>query len=386
MKEILLISKREIQLLCKKPIYALTMIVLPIIVALFFTTVMADGQPQEMPVGVVDLDNTSTTRSIISRLDAFQTSHVVAHYPSVADARRAMQHDEIYAFLYLPKGTTEGMLSQRQPHVSFYYSSTSLTAGSLLFRDLKTITTLGGAAVGQATMRAKGLTDGQIQSFLQPITVDVHTIGNPWVNYNVYLSTMLIPGCMLLFIMLLTAYSLGMELKHGTSEELLKVAGGNILKALIGKMIPQFCIFFLVMMLHMTYLFSYLNFPHPGGYVEITLLAAVAVLAAQGFGICSFALFPNVRMAMSICSLWGVLSFSMVGAAYPAFAMDKPLEALSWLFPLRHYFMIYAGNIFNGQALDSTYIHWAILIILACAPMLMLRKIHKVYTTYTYIR
>ena len=47
-----------------------------------------------MPVGVVDLDNSSTTRSIIRRLDAFQTSHVVARYPSVAEARKAIQENQ----------------------------------------------------------------------------------------------------------------------------------------------------------------------------------------------------------------------------------------------------------------------------------------------------
>lgn len=35
---------------------------------------MSNGQPTDMPVGVVDLDNTSTTRSIIRKLDAFQTT------------------------------------------------------------------------------------------------------------------------------------------------------------------------------------------------------------------------------------------------------------------------------------------------------------------------
>jgi ABC-2 type transport system permease protein len=137
-----------------------------------------------MPVGVVDLDNTSTSRSLIQRLDAFQMSKVVAHYPSVNEARRDIQENEIYAFLYIPKGTTENLLAGRQPKISFYYSYTTLASGALLMKDLKTISTLGSAAVGQATMRAKGFTDAQIQTFLQPIRIDVHQIANPWISYN----------------------------------------------------------------------------------------------------------------------------------------------------------------------------------------------------------
>ena len=159
------------------------MVIFPLAVMFFFTSMLENGQPQEMPVGVVDQDNSSTTRALIRRLDAFQTSQVVAYYPSVNAARRAIQNNEIYGFLYFPKGTTERLLSSRQPKISFYYTMTSVTAGSLVFRDLKTVATLGSAAVGQATMRARGFTDDQIKTFLQPITINLHQIGNPMTDY-----------------------------------------------------------------------------------------------------------------------------------------------------------------------------------------------------------
>ena len=50
---------REIKLLLKHPIYIFCMVVLPIFVAVIFTSMMNEGQPEDMPIGVVDLDNTS---------------------------------------------------------------------------------------------------------------------------------------------------------------------------------------------------------------------------------------------------------------------------------------------------------------------------------------
>ena len=108
------------------------MIVFPLLAMVFFTTLMDEGLPEDMPVGVVDLDNTSTSRGLIRRLDAFQSSRVVAHYPSVAEARQAIQENKIYAFLYIPKGTTDDLLSSRQPKISYYYNMASVMAGSLL--------------------------------------------------------------------------------------------------------------------------------------------------------------------------------------------------------------------------------------------------------------
>ena len=380
------IMLRECGKIRQNPIYLLSMVVLPLLVTLFFTSLMSEGQPQEMPVGVVDLDNSSTTRAIVRRLDGMQTSHVVAYYPSASEARKAIQHGEIYAFLYIPQGTTEKLLAARQPTVSFYYSNTSLTAGALLFRDLKTVTTLAGAAVGQATMRAKGFTEKQTMAFLQPITLDTHLVNNPVTSYNLYLSTMLIPAAIMLFIMILTTYTLGTELKEGSGKELMERAGGNALIAIAGKLLPQTLLFVAIMLIHAFYLFGVLGFTHEGGLAWILFLNVLGVLAGQGFGIAIFGLMPSMRMSMSVCSLWGVLSFSMIGAAFPAFAMDAPLEALAWLFPMRPYWLVYSLNVFNGYPLADSWLHITALLVFALMPLLFISRIKKAFEEYIYVK
>lgn len=382
---VFLVFRRECVILMRNPIYWFCMIVFPVITTLFFTSLMNEGQPVEMPVGIVDLDNTPTSRALARKLDAFQTSDVVARYADVSDARRAMQRNEIYAFLYIPEGTAEGLLSARQPKISFYYSSTSLTAGALLFRDLKTLGLLGSAAVGQSTMRARGFTDRQIQAFLQPITVDLHPLNNPWVNYNIYLSTVIIPGVIMLFVFLITAYSIGTELKFGRSRIWLKTAGGDIYAAVLGKALPQTLVFLTIYYVYAWYVFGHLQFPHPGGAWSIIVLGLLSVLAAQGFGIFMFGLMPSLRMSMSICSLWAVLSFSTCGAMFPVFAMDKPIEALSWLFPLRHYYMIYQQCVFNGYPFMVAWFNIMFLVAFAVLPLFVLHNVRKAMLKYQYI-
>jgi len=379
------VALRECRILWRNPIYGFCMVVFPILVMLFFTSMMKEGQPTEMPIGIVDQDNTSTTRSLTRKLDAFQNSHVVAHYPNITEARKAIQHNRIYGFLFIPKGTTEKLLASRQPKISFYYSMTSISAGSLVMKDMKTISTLGSAAVGQATMRAKGFTDEQIQVFLQPIRVDLHQIANPWSDYNVYLSTMLIPGLMMLFMFLITAYSLGTELKFDRSKEWMRVAHDNIHVALIGKLLPQTLIFLLITFVYEYYLFGVLHFPHNGGVGMMVILALLEVLASQGFGVFAFGLMPSLRMSMSICSLWAVLSFSMAGTAFPLMAMDGPIKALSWLFPLRHYFMIYQANVFNNYPLLDSWFHIAAMVAFILLPWFVVSKIKNAMLTYEYI-
>lgn len=376
---------RELRTMWLNPIYAFCSIIFPIVVVIFFTTLMGDGEPTDMPVGVVDQDNTATTRAMIRRLDAMQTTRVVAHYPNVNEAREAVQRNEIYAFLLLPKGTTDDLLSSRQPKISLYYSSVTLVAGSLLYRDLKTVASLGSAAVGSAKLSALGKTSGEIRAFLQPIVIDLHMVGNPWSNYNIYLSTCMVPGVLMVFMFLLVPYSIGTELKFRRSRQWMRTAGGNIYIAVAGKLLPQTIVFTLVMWAFELYIFYGLNFPHPGGLLPILLLGFLAVLACQGFGLFAFGLMPSLRMSMSICSLWSVVSFSACGATYPVFAMDPMIQSIAQLFPLRHFYMIYQMCIFNGNPLSYAWMHVAALFGFFLLPLLTIRHIKTAMLNYVYI-
>jgi len=379
------IALRELQILRKNHLYAFCMVVFPLLTGLFFTSLLSDGVPLDLPVGVVDLDNSSTSRSLVRRLDAFQNSRVVAHYPSVTAARNAIQENEIYAFLYIPDGMAEDLLAGRQPKVSYYYSMASLMAGSMVMKDLKTITTLGSAGVGQATMRAKGYSPEQIQTALQPVRIDSHQIGNPEGSYNVYLSTAFVPGIMILFMMLISAYSLGMELKFETSKEWLAEADGNIIVAILGKFFIHFIVFLTVVLLFQYYIYGVLGFPRMGSVWNILLLCLLQVASSLGFGIFAFGLMPSLRMSMSICSLWAVLSISVAGSTFPVMGMDAPIQALSWLFPLRHYFMVYEVTVFNGFPLINAWFHFVALIGFALLPCFVVSKIKNAMLTYVYI-
>ena len=382
---ILTVARRECKILYVNRIYFFSMVVFPLLALFFFTSLMGEGLPEDMPVGIVDLDNTTTTRSLVRRLDAFQSSEVVARFPSVAAARRAVQENEIYAFLYIPKGTTDALLSSRRPKISYYYNMSSVMSGSLLMKDMKVISNLGSAAVGQATMQAKGYTHDQIMAFIQPIKIDLHQVANPWTNYNLYLSTVFVPGVMMLFMFLISAYSLGMELKFGRGKEWMGKADNNIVVAILGKFLPQALIFLVLIFFYEYYIYCVLDFPHQGGLWKITRLALLEVFSSIGFGIFVFGLMPSLRMSMSICSLWAVLGLSMAGSAFPMMGMDTPLQSLTWLFPLRHYYMLYQITVFNGFPLLDAWFHFVALVAFTLMPWFVIYKIKNAMLTYVYI-
>lgn len=382
---LLKIMRREVMRIATKPMYLFCMIIAPLICYFFFSSLMSNGLPTNLPAGVVDLDNTSTTRNIIRNLDAFQQTEIVAHYNSVSEARNAIQKGEIYAFYYIPVGTTEATLASRQPKVSFYANYSYLIAGSLIYRDMRTMSELASGAVGRATLYAKGANEDQAMGFLQPIVIESHAINNPWLNYSVYLCNTLFPGVLMLLIFLTTAYTLGTELKDNSGKELMSLANNSITTAILGKIIPQTIVFFIIATFHNIYLYGYLHFPCHSGIIPMILAGLLLVLASQSIGIFFYGLFGSLRLALSAASLWGVLSFSISGFTFPVMAMHPTLQALSNLFPLRHYFLLYVNQALNGYPIIYAWHSVVALLLFLLLPFFVLKKMRKIMENYTYL-
>lgn len=385
MPTILKIARRELRRMASKPIYWFCMIAAPLFCFVFFTSLMAEGLPTDMPLGLVDNDNTTTSRSLTRNLDAFEMTSIKEQYANVTEAREAVQRGDIYGFYYIPKGTTRKAQRQELPVVSFYTNYSYLVAGSLLYRDMRTMSELASGAASRTVLYAKGATERQAMAFLQPIVLDSHAINNPWLNYNVYLSNVILPGLLMLFIFMVTVFSIGTEVKYNTVHDWLIMARGSMFHALAGKLLPQTLIFFLIGIAFAIGLYGVLHFPCHCGVPTMLLVIFLGIIGAQGLGVFMFAMLPTLRMSLSFASLWGVISFSICGMSYPVMAMHPTLQGLSLLFPLRHYFLLYVNCALDGYPLMNAAPYVVGLLLFAMLPLLLLRRLKKMLLVVPYI-
>lgn len=385
MPTILKIARRELRRMASKPIYWFCMIAAPLFCFVFFTSLMAEGLPTDMPLGLVDNDNTTTSRSLARNLDAFEMTSIKEQYANVTEAREAVQRGDIYGFYYIPKGTTRKAQRQELPVVSFYTNYSYLVAGSLLYRDMRTMSELASGAASRTVLYAKGATERQAMAFLQPIVIDSHAINNPWLNYNVYLSNVILPGLLMLFIFMVTVFSIGTEVKYNTVHDWLIMARGSMFHALAGKLLPQTLIFFLIGIAFAIGLYGVLHFPCHCGLPTMLLVMFLGIIGAQGLGVFMFAMLPTLRLSLSFASLWGVISFSICGMSYPVMAMHPTLQGLSLLFPLRHYFLLYVNCALDGYPLMNAAPYVVCLLLFAMLPLLLLRRLKKMLLVVPYI-
>lgn len=379
------IFRRELRIFAHRPLFLFTMIVAPVLCIIFFTTLMADGLPTKLPAGLVDEDDTHITRIITRILGSMEETDLAVRYPSFTEARHAMQRGEIYGFFYIPQGLTEDAIANRQPRLSFYTNETYFVPGTLLMKDLRYACELASLALTRETLYGKGLTEEQAMGILQPIVIETHPLNNPYLDYSVYLNNIILPGILILLVMLSTTYTIGIEWKRNTQRELYSMSGYSSTVALVGKLLPQTFLFSLMFVFYDVYFYKFLMFPCNSGIWAMMLLGIVTVMAAQAFGVFLFGAFiGQMRLSMCLCSLWGILSFSLAGFTYPVPAMDGLLQRLSWLFPLRHYYLIYVNQALDGYSILYVWRSAVALLAFLLLPCTVLWRYRAAFLKYEY--
>jgi ABC-2 type transport system permease protein len=346
---------------------------------------MYEGLPAELPVAMVDADNTPLSRRITRQLDAMQQIDIVKQCADIGEATEAMRHEDIYALYYIPRGTARRLIEGERPTLSYYLNYSYLVAGSLTYRDMYITSLLANAAVGEATLTAQGATELQATNFVQPIVIETNALGNPWLSYAVYLNNTLFPGIMSLLIFILTAYSITQEIKYRTAVKWLQAADNNIFIAIAGKLLPQTVLYSLTAIFYNIFLYKCLHYPLNTPLVNMIAASLLFVVASQSLGLFFASALPSPRWAMSLASLWGVVSFSISGFSFLIEGMSGSIQAVTDLFPLRHYFMIYCNEALMGYTPAYVWTHYAALLIFCLLPFPLIKRLKYALEHYEYV-
>lgn len=356
------VFKRECLRITSSKICIWGLWVCPLISLLILIPMMNSGLPNKIPIAVVDMNNTQTSRSLVRQLDAFPKTDIKYKSLSFKEARLKMERAEIYGVFVIPREFSQDAISGDRPKLTFYTNNAFLISGSLLFQDFKTISVLASASVGLQTAEAKGYSQGQIMPIIQPIVVDSHPLSNPWLNYSIYLNNIILPAILQLIIFLFTVSCIGSEVKSGTGHKLLQLGDNSIFKVVVGKLLPYTLIFTVISLLFMSVLYYYNGFALHSGFWPMFFNYFCLIIASQGVGLILMGVFLNYRFSLSAASLLGSLSFSITGFSFTVLAMHPMLYSLSYLFPLRHFFLIYIDQALNGFPVGYSAYHYAILL------------------------
>lgn len=375
--------RREFGIIRRKPVFLLGSVGVMAVCCLFYLTFFKAGLPENLPVGVLDLDNSSLSRNFCRQLDATQMGRVIK-YEDFTTARDAMQTGEITSLCVIPQGMNEEVNANRRPVFTYYVNTLYLIGGALSYKNILTMVTLTGGAVQREVLRAKGYSEDAIMGLIQPIVVDEHKIGNATTNYGVYLNNIILPGLLALSIVFVLIYALGSELRYGTSKELMETADGSMAAAMIGKLLPYTLIYLVLGLGLDLLLFGVCRYPLNGSILNMMLAMVVFILANEAVAVTLVGLLPTLRYSLSIAALFAILGFSFSGFTFPVEAMPVAFQGVSCLFPLRFYYLLYVQEAMFGVGFAGWWQYIVYMLLFLVGPFCVCGRLKRAWLNQNY--
>jgi len=349
----------------------------------FFLSLMEEGLPLKVPVAVVDLDHSPMSRSITRSLGATELIDIAEDAGSYSDAMALVRSGRIYGFFVIPADFERDVMAGRRPTLSYFNNLTYFVPASLTFKGFTTIAVGTAGNVVREMLASAGL-PVDASALIQPVEIQDHPMGNPWLNYSIYLTPNFMICLLALMIYLMTVFAVTMEIKQGTSRGWLAAAHGRIGVAVAGKLLPHAVVWSVVCQGVVAVLWGWCHFPC-GSIWWLAVAMELFVLACMGFALLVASVLPNPRLAFTCCSLIGVLSFSFCGLSFPVGQMYGPIAIFSYLVPSRYMMQAYFTVGLDALPVYYARMYYVALIVFVPVGTVALRRLRRACLNPVYV-
>lgn len=329
--------QREWQRMRSRPLYLLLLLILPLAGWGILAATFYEGVPRNMPIAVIDHDNSAFSRELIRSIDATSTMRVAAYAMSPAEGEDLMKQGDVYAVVLLEKDLEREIIRGNSPPIVIFYNAQWMLPTNLIVKDLRTVFGTISAVTNVKRRVAAGETLYQATRTSEPIRFDMRALHNPELDYSSFLMPALLAAMMHIFVALMTIHVIGTELKHRTVQDWLTVNNDRLLRALFTKLSPYFLWYFLLGagLFHITY--GPLGVPFRGTPAILIGGYALLCLAYTGVGIVLIAVTANLRLATSLASFITGPAFAFAGITFPVVAMPTAAKIWALALPLTHF-------------------------------------------------
>lgn len=344
--------KNEWQFICHDAWLKALLLWLPVLLAVAIWGVFSVGIASDLPIGVVDNDNSSVSRALIRNYNASPTLAVVKHFRSKQQASAALKKGDIYAAVIIPYELEKNTILGKSPQVTAFYNSQFILIGKLINSALLSAhgTYVAQVETFKNLINTHGMVDQAIGEAL-PISVQISPLFNANTHYGQFLVVAVIPAMWQILIIATMVLVLATPLRNSSVNSWLTHL--NFTDLLI-KLIPYILVFWLQGIIYISVFYGALHWPMHGSWFLIILAQLLLVIACTSVATLFFFVTLDVTRAMSLVAGFAAPAFAFMGVTFPT--TDMPLLAQIWraLLPISHYINIqveqvnYAISLFNS--------------------------------------
>jgi len=369
---------REWRRIVSSPYLMLMLVVFPLATGVLMIRIFGSGAARDLPIAVVDLDQSALSRDLVRAIDAAGGVRVTSVESDAGRARAAVMRGDQYGLVSIPPHFERDVARGAAPVVTGFYNAQYLLPASLMKSALVASTATVSARVEIGRRMAAREPRTAALARVEPVTLDVRTLFNPHLNYLTYLATALLPALLQIFIVTMTVHAFGTELRDGSAGGWLASAGGSPWRAVAGKAAPYLVHFVALAFLMLGALYVRAEVPFCGSLPVVAFATVLFVAAYVAMGFAFVAAAGDLRMATSAAAFYCAPAFAFAGVTFPAEAMPAAGQAWASLLPVTHYLRVLVQQGMRDAPLAVSLPALGALAALALAPWpFLLRRMSR---------
>lgn len=325
--------KREFKQFFGNTTLLMVFFVAPIIYAVMLASVYKSGKAVELPVIVVDGDNSPMSAQIIEMLEDNEGIHVVKTISESNDIQAQMIGEDATAVIVIPDRFEAEILQSRYPEVMIYTNTVNLLTANFVSKNIQvTLGTFSAGAEIKALQR-KGMPGIQSVTRYEPFKQNYVKVFNETGNYFTFMWPAMLTVVLQQVILLAMAVSIAYEVEQKTFGMGIVSKTKSAITTVLVKVLPIWILS--VPMIAIFYGFHVLyGAPLPGSPLNFIILTALFIVSATFLGTMISAFLPNALKATQILMLMSAPGFIIGGYTWPTFAMAQPIQWLADVLPL----------------------------------------------------
>ena len=363
------------------PLLWLTGIVVPVFWCLAVVAVFATGLMRNIPVGLVDYDNSAESRDLIRSLDAVASVDFV-NYENPQAATADLATGNIYALFVIGHNWSEKTSGSRSDSaLELFLNKSYYAIATTVETDLKLA--LSQIQIGQMLEAASVVGGGFAgnKERLAVLDADILIAGNPALNFKAYLLTTILPGVLALGAILTCVGSLTREWRLKTVHQVVETYS-HLTGFLLGRMSFWLVLYSLMGLAYLAWFTGWEGWGVQGNLAAWALGIVLFFASMPALAMLYTSLSPSWIIAMSVAIGTTAPIFPFTGFSFPLDSMDAAAQLLAQFLPLTWYLRLHSSQWVLGSELSHTiYLLWMlslfVIIPAAVGLTLMPRRMRK---------
>ncbi|MBI1933959.1 MAG: ABC transporter permease [Ignavibacteriales bacterium] len=337
LKSINKIIIREFKRIKERRTLYLLEIILPLIVFFLFAEIYKEELVHDLPIAILDNDNTSLSRKVTRLIDSSPTMNIVENLYSIENIKLEFKKGNIQAAFVIPKKFEKDVKSGKGTTVIVYKNSTNILVSNYIYKESAQIIKTISGGVLLKKLKSTGLNNEKAFAVINPIKIETASLYNSNYSYENYLVPGLLTFSLQMMIMLSAVIVISSEFSHNTFHELMTFAENKAYNILIGKSIPHLIIHAASIILIIGVVFPIYNIKINGSYLSLILLMFVFVFASFLMGLFISAILNDQFLATEVAVFINTPAFIFSGFTFPIWAMPQIHRMFAQLLPFTHF-------------------------------------------------